>query len=241
MPRRQRWAVLGLEGATVWLTGLPGAGKSTIGEELERRLIASGRPTYLLDGENMRHGLSSDLGFSAADRHEHARRVASVARILADAGNVAIVAMNAKRNYERPTEVQIFARLANFGPEPVSSSVELTVDGQPVQTGSSNAVYLLPERWNEQQRQDYARKPGNRQESPSVEFQLDLTESAVVRVEQTRKNHHAQQLGRQPARLRKSHPLGARRSGFRQRSHPATLTQRPTRRIPNLGDGLGRA
>jgi bifunctional enzyme CysN/CysC len=93
LPRRRRWGALGQRGATVWLTGLPGAGKSTIGEELERRLIAAGRAAYVLDGENLRHGLSSDLGFSEADRHEHARRVASVARILADAGNVAIVGL----------------------------------------------------------------------------------------------------------------------------------------------------
>jgi bifunctional enzyme CysN/CysC len=93
MPRRDRWTRLGLKGATIWLTGLPGAGKSTIGEELERRLIASGRPAYMLDGEVMRHGISSDLGFSDADRHEHARRVAFVARTLADNGTVAIVAM----------------------------------------------------------------------------------------------------------------------------------------------------
>jgi bifunctional enzyme CysN/CysC len=93
LPRRERWAVLGLRGATVWLTGLPASGKSTIAEELERRLVASGRPAYLLDGENVRHGLSGDLGFSAADRHEHARRVASVARMLADAGLVTVVAL----------------------------------------------------------------------------------------------------------------------------------------------------
>jgi bifunctional enzyme CysN/CysC len=93
LPRRERWAILGLRGATVWLTGLPASGKSTIAEELERRLVASGRPAYLLDGENVRHGLSGDLGFSVADRHEHARRVASVARMLADSGLVTVVAL----------------------------------------------------------------------------------------------------------------------------------------------------
>jgi bifunctional enzyme CysN/CysC len=93
LPRRQRWSRLGLRGATVWLTGLPASGKSTIAEELERRLVALGRPAYLLDGENVRHGLSGDLGFSPADRSEHARRVASVARMFADAGLVTIVAL----------------------------------------------------------------------------------------------------------------------------------------------------
>ncbi len=93
LPRRERWAILGLRGATVWLTGLPASGKSTIAEELERALVASGRPAYLLDGENVRHGLSGDLGFSAADRQEHARRVASVARMIADAGLVSVVAL----------------------------------------------------------------------------------------------------------------------------------------------------
>jgi bifunctional enzyme CysN/CysC len=93
LPRRQRWSVLGLRGATVWLTGLPASGKSTIAEELERRLVGLGRPAYLLDGENVRHGLSGDLGFSPTDRSEHARRVASVARMFADAGIVTIVAL----------------------------------------------------------------------------------------------------------------------------------------------------
>jgi bifunctional enzyme CysN/CysC len=110
MPRRERWDILGVRGATIWLTGLPGAGKSTIGEELERRLIAAGRPAYLLDGENLRHGLSADLGFSDADRHEHARRAANVASILADTGNVAIVAlvspMAADRAYARELHEQ---------------------------------------------------------------------------------------------------------------------------------------
>lgn len=75
----------------MWLTGLSGSGKSTIAVELERRLIEAGRPAYLLDGDNIRHGLNGDLGFSAADRDENVRRVAHVARLFADAGLVAIV------------------------------------------------------------------------------------------------------------------------------------------------------
>ncbi len=88
--RDARWSTTG-RGATVWLTGLSGSGKSTIAVELERQLIDSGRPAYLLDGDNIRHGLNGDLGFSAADRDENVRRVAHVARLFADAGLVAIV------------------------------------------------------------------------------------------------------------------------------------------------------
>jgi bifunctional enzyme CysN/CysC len=93
MPRRRRWSALGVRGATVWLTGLPASGKSSIAEELERRLVGDGRPAYVLDGENVRHLLSANLGFSPADRAEHVRRVASAARMLADAGMVAVVAL----------------------------------------------------------------------------------------------------------------------------------------------------
>jgi len=75
----------------VWFTGLSGSGKSTIATEVERVLIAQHRPTYLLDGDNLRHGLNGDLGFSAADRAENVRRVAEVARLFADAGVVALV------------------------------------------------------------------------------------------------------------------------------------------------------
>ncbi len=83
----------GQRGATVWLTGLPAAGKTTIAGALERHLVAAGRPAYRLDGDNLRHGLSGDLGFSAADRAENVRRTAHVARMFADAGLVAIVAL----------------------------------------------------------------------------------------------------------------------------------------------------
>lgn len=79
------------EGATIWFTGLSGSGKSTVAAEVERLLVAAGRPAYLLDGDNLRHGLNGDLGFSAADRTENIRRVGEVARLFADAGVVAIV------------------------------------------------------------------------------------------------------------------------------------------------------
>lgn len=78
-------------GATVWLTGLSGSGKSTVGVALERMLVAAGRPAYRLDGDNLRHGLNSDLGFSAEDRDENVRRAGEVACLLAEAGVVAIV------------------------------------------------------------------------------------------------------------------------------------------------------
>jgi bifunctional enzyme CysN/CysC len=89
--RADRWATLGLRGATVWFTGLSGSGKSTIANELERLLVAAGQPAYVLDGDNLRHGLNADLGFAAADRDENVRRVAEVARLFADAGLVALV------------------------------------------------------------------------------------------------------------------------------------------------------
>jgi bifunctional enzyme CysN/CysC len=78
-------------GATVWFTGLSGSGKSTVAHELERVLVHGGRPAYVLDGDNLRHGLNGDLGFSAGDRAENVRRVGHVARLMADAGVVALV------------------------------------------------------------------------------------------------------------------------------------------------------
>lgn len=87
--RRLRY---GQDGRIVWFTGLSGSGKSTIANELERRLYQLGRHVYLLDGDNLRHGLCSDLGFSAADRTENIRRAAEVARLFADAGFICIAA-----------------------------------------------------------------------------------------------------------------------------------------------------
>jgi len=90
--REERWAAIGSPGgATVWLTGLSGSGKSTVAVEVERRLLAAGRPCYLLDGDNLRHGLNADLGFDRANREENVRRVGEVARLFADAGLAALV------------------------------------------------------------------------------------------------------------------------------------------------------
>ncbi|MDQ6656334.1 MAG: adenylyl-sulfate kinase, partial [Verrucomicrobiota bacterium] len=78
--------------AVVWLTGLSGAGKSTIAQALEVELFARGMHTYVLDGDNIRHGLNANLGFSPEDRAENIRRVSEVAKLLADSGAVAITA-----------------------------------------------------------------------------------------------------------------------------------------------------
>jgi len=87
-----RAALLGQKPVCVWLTGLSGAGKSTISGNLERALHGLGRLTYVLDGDNVRHGLNRDLGFSEAERVENIRRVAEVARLMVDAGLIVIVA-----------------------------------------------------------------------------------------------------------------------------------------------------
>jgi adenylyl-sulfate kinase len=78
--------------ATLWLTGLSGAGKSTIACALERRLLEIGHSAYVLDGDNVRHGLNRDLGFSPGDRAENIRRIAEVARLMNDAGLIVITA-----------------------------------------------------------------------------------------------------------------------------------------------------
>jgi bifunctional enzyme CysN/CysC len=91
----------GQQPVVIWLTGLSGAGKSTIANLLDRALFAEGRHTYLLDGDNVRHGLNRDLGFTAADRVENVRRVAEVARLMADAGLIVIVSLISPYRQER--------------------------------------------------------------------------------------------------------------------------------------------
>ena len=90
--RDDREKLNGHKGATVWLTGLSGSGKSTIAVDLEKRLCERGVRTYILDGDNIRHGLNKNLGFSPEDRTENIRRIGEVAKLFTDAGVVAITA-----------------------------------------------------------------------------------------------------------------------------------------------------
>jgi adenylyl-sulfate kinase len=89
----QRREAIGQRGCVIWLTGLSGSGKSTVALRVERRLLELGKVAYTLDGDNIRHGLCSDLGFTPEDRQENIRRVGEVVRLMADAGVVAIVAL----------------------------------------------------------------------------------------------------------------------------------------------------
>ena len=91
--RDERAALMGGNGATLWLTGLSGSGKSTVATAVEQRLVGTGRAAYRLDGDNLRSGINADLGFSKEERLENCRRVAEVARLFADAGMVAVVAI----------------------------------------------------------------------------------------------------------------------------------------------------
>jgi bifunctional enzyme CysN/CysC len=93
MTRERRWSSLGHGGATLWFTGLPGAGKSTIAAAVEERLIECGLPAFLLDGDNLRHGLNGDLGFDEQARRENVRRTAHVARLLAESGTIVLVSL----------------------------------------------------------------------------------------------------------------------------------------------------
>ena len=99
----ERTQLLRQQPATIWLTGLSGAGKSTIAFELERQLIAAGHLAFVLDGDNVRHGLSRDLGFSHQDRTENIRRVAEVAKLFNDAGVIVVSAFISPYRQDRAT------------------------------------------------------------------------------------------------------------------------------------------
>jgi bifunctional enzyme CysN/CysC len=93
LTRHDRFAALGAHGATVLFTGLSGAGKSTIAAGVEEAYVQSGRHAFLLDGDNLRHGINGDLGFSDQDRKENVRRAGEVARMFAESGSLALIAL----------------------------------------------------------------------------------------------------------------------------------------------------
>ena len=99
--RETHAALKGQKPAVLWFTGLSGAGKSTIANLVEKKLVARGRHTYLLDGDNVRHGLNRDLGFTETDRIENIRRVGEVARLMADAGLIVLTAFISPFRAER--------------------------------------------------------------------------------------------------------------------------------------------
>jgi bifunctional enzyme CysN/CysC len=105
---QSRAALKGQQPAVLWLTGLSGAGKSTIANLVEKRLHALGKHTYLLDGDNVRHGLNRDLGFTDADRVENIRRVAEVSKLMADAGLIVLVSFISPFRAERRMARRLF-------------------------------------------------------------------------------------------------------------------------------------
>ena len=92
----------------LWMTGLSGAGKSTLANALEQELNKKGKHTYILDGDNLRHGLNSDLGFTETDRNENVRRAAETAKLMVDAGLIAIVGLISPFKKERDWARSLF-------------------------------------------------------------------------------------------------------------------------------------
>jgi len=90
--KEDRERLLGQKGVILWFTGLSGSGKSTIAHELEERLLKMGKLSYVLDGDNIRHGLNGDLGFSPEDREENIRRIGEVAKLFSDLGIITMTA-----------------------------------------------------------------------------------------------------------------------------------------------------
>jgi len=107
--RKRRWESLGHGGATLWFTGLPGAGKSTVAAGVEERLIQAAQPAFLLDGDNLRHGLNGDLGFDEGARSENVRRTAHVAKLLAESGTIALVSLVSPYAADRETAAALHA------------------------------------------------------------------------------------------------------------------------------------
>ncbi len=114
----------------IWLTGLSGSGKSTIANELEKTLFASGMHSYILDGDNLRLGINKDLGFTRSDRAENVRRVAEIARLMSDAGLVVIVALVSPFASDRDSAREIFEQ-GKFAEVWVKTPIEICAERDP--------------------------------------------------------------------------------------------------------------
>jgi adenylylsulfate kinase len=128
--RRDRERLLGQRGVTVWLTGLSGSGKSTIAVGAEKVLLERGRHAYVLDGDNVRHGLNKNLGFSPADRTENIRRIGEVAKLFSDAGVIVMTSFISPYREDRDAVRAIMGK-GDFVEVHVRASVE-TCEGRDV-------------------------------------------------------------------------------------------------------------
>jgi adenylylsulfate kinase len=122
--RDDREQLNGHKGCTVWLTGLSGSGKSTIAVDLEKRLCERGVRSYILDGDNIRHGLNKNLGFSPEDRTENIRRIGEVAKLFTDAGTVTLTAFISPYRADRD-QVRALMKAGDFVEVHVDCPVEV--------------------------------------------------------------------------------------------------------------------
>jgi adenylylsulfate kinase len=121
--RKEREQLLGQRGATLWLTGLSGSGKSTVAVAAEKALVERGHLAYVLDGDNVRHGLNKNLGFSPDDRTENIRRIAEVAKLFSDCGVIVLTSFISPYRADRDAARAIFAS-GDFVEVHVSTSLE---------------------------------------------------------------------------------------------------------------------
>jgi len=130
VPREKRTEIHGHRGATLWLTGLSGSGKSTLSHRVERKLLERGCFAYVLDGDNVRHGLNKDLSFSADDRVENIRRIGEVAKLFTDAGAIVLTAFISPYRADRDRVRAIMAP-GEFVEVYVAASIEVCESRDP--------------------------------------------------------------------------------------------------------------
>jgi bifunctional enzyme CysN/CysC len=138
-----RIRLMGHTGKVVWLTGLPGSGKSTIADAAVRKLHALGVHTYVLDGDNVRTGLNKDLGFTAEDRAENVRRVAEVGKLMRDAGLVVFVALVSPYRSDREAAAGLFGE-GEFMEVYIDTPVEVCAERDPKGLYAKAAAGNLP-------------------------------------------------------------------------------------------------